>query len=103
MSFRRGQAMLETALAVLFITVLFLVVFQVAHMVTTKILLDHAAARAARAKPFRLLAGRGGILKYAGLQGVPALARQGEDGFFRFILPGQSCMGRKRGVYRTPG
>ena len=50
MSFRRGQAMLETALAVLFITVLFLVVFQVAHMVTTKILLDHAAARAARAK-----------------------------------------------------
>ena len=36
--------------AVLFITVLFLVVFQVAHMVTTKILLDHAAARAARAK-----------------------------------------------------
>ena len=42
--------MLETALAVLFITVLFLVVFQVAHMVTTKILLDHAAARAARAK-----------------------------------------------------
>ena len=50
MSFRRGQAMLETALAVFFITVLFLVVFQVAHMVTTKILLDHAAARAARAK-----------------------------------------------------
>ena len=50
MSFRRGQAMLETALAVLFITFLFLVVFQVAHMVTTKILLDHAAARAARAK-----------------------------------------------------
>jgi len=50
MAFRRGQAMLETALAVLFITMLFLGVFQVAHMVTAKILLDHAAARAARAK-----------------------------------------------------
>ncbi len=42
--------MLETALAVLFITVTFLVVFQIAHLVTAKILLDHAAARAARAK-----------------------------------------------------
>ncbi len=42
--------MLETVLAVLFITVIFLLVFQVAHMVTSKILLDHAAARAARAR-----------------------------------------------------
>ena len=42
--------MLETVLAVFFITMLFLLVFQVAHMVTTKILLDQAAARAARAK-----------------------------------------------------
>lgn len=42
--------MLETALAVLFITVLFLGLFQLAHMVTARILLDHAAARAARAK-----------------------------------------------------
>lgn len=48
--FRRGQAMLETALAVLFITIIFLMVFQAAHTVTAKILLDHAAARAARAK-----------------------------------------------------
>ena len=40
----------DKAKSALFITVLFLVVFQVAHMVTTKILLDHAAARAARAK-----------------------------------------------------
>ena len=47
---RGGQAMLETVLAVFFITMLFLLVFQVAHMVTAKILLDHAAARAARAK-----------------------------------------------------
>ncbi len=42
--------MLETVLAVLFITLVFLLVFQVAHMVTSKILLDHAAARAARAR-----------------------------------------------------
>ena len=47
---RDGQAMLETVLAVFFITLVFLAVFQVAHMVTTKILLDHAAARAARAR-----------------------------------------------------
>ena len=47
---RCGQAMLETVLAVFFITMLFLAVFQVAHMVTAKTLLDHAAARAARAK-----------------------------------------------------
>ena len=47
---RDGQAMLETVLAVFFITFMFLAVFQVAHMVTTKILLDHAAARAARAR-----------------------------------------------------
>jgi hypothetical protein len=42
--------MLETALAVLFITTVFLVLFQVAHMITARVLLDHAAARAARAK-----------------------------------------------------
>ncbi len=47
---RGGQAMLETVLAVFFITLMFLFVFQIAHMVTTKILLDHAAARAARAR-----------------------------------------------------
>ncbi len=42
--------MLETVLAVFFITLIFLMVFQVAHMVTSRILLDHAAARAARAR-----------------------------------------------------
>jgi len=42
--------MLETVLAVFFITMAFLMVFQVAHMATAKILLDHAAARAARAR-----------------------------------------------------
>ena len=47
---RRGQAMLETALAVLFITFVFLGLFQISHLVTAQVLLDHAAARAARAK-----------------------------------------------------
>ncbi len=42
--------MLETVLAVLFVTIVFLMVFQVAHMVTCRILLDHAASRAARAR-----------------------------------------------------
>lgn len=45
-----GQAMIETVLAVLFITFLFLAAFQVANMLSARILLDHAAARAARAK-----------------------------------------------------
>ncbi len=42
--------MLETVFAVFFITTIFLLVFQVAHMVTARTLLDHAAARAARAR-----------------------------------------------------
>ena len=47
---RRGQAMIETVLAVLFITFVFLGLFQLSQMLTARILLDHAAARAARAK-----------------------------------------------------
>jgi len=50
MRLRGGQAILETVLALIFVTFAFLVVFQVAHMATARILLDHAAARAARAK-----------------------------------------------------
>ena len=42
--------MIETVLAVLFVTFVFLVLFQLSHLVTGKILLDHAAARAARAR-----------------------------------------------------
>lgn len=42
--------MLETAIAVLFVTFLFLCLFQVTQMLSAKVLLDHAAARAARAK-----------------------------------------------------
>lgn len=47
---RRGQAMIETVLAVLFITFVFLTVYQVSHRLSARILMDHAAARAARAK-----------------------------------------------------
>ena len=47
---QRGQAMLETVIAVLFISFLFLGLFQLSHLMTAKILCDHAAARAARAR-----------------------------------------------------
>lgn len=47
---RRGQAMVETMLAVVFVTVILFGLLQLSHLLTTKILLDHAAARAARAK-----------------------------------------------------
>ncbi len=47
---RRGQAMVETVLACLFIMSIFLVAFQLLRMETARILLDHAAARAARAR-----------------------------------------------------
>ncbi len=47
---RRGQAMLETVFAVFFLTVVFLTLFYLARMLQTRILLDHAAARAARAR-----------------------------------------------------
>ena len=47
---RRGQAMLETVLAVLVITFLFLVLFKLAHMLMGKIMLEHAAMRVARAR-----------------------------------------------------
>ena len=47
---RCGQAMIETVLAVLFITFLFLITYRVERMLSARILLDHAAARAARAK-----------------------------------------------------
>lgn len=47
---RPGQAMIETVIAVLFITFLFLAAFQVTQLMEARILADHAAARAARAK-----------------------------------------------------
>ena len=47
---RPGQAMIETVLAVLVITFVFLVLFRLSHMLTGKILLEHAAMRVARAR-----------------------------------------------------
>ena len=47
---RRGQAMVETLLAVLIITALFLALFKLSHMLTGKIMLEHAAMRVARAR-----------------------------------------------------
>ena len=47
---RRGQAMVETLLAVLVITALFLSLFKLSRMLTGKIMLEHAAMRVARAR-----------------------------------------------------
>ena len=47
---RRGQAMLETVLAVIFVTFVFLVLFGLSRLLTEKILLEHAAMRVARAR-----------------------------------------------------
>ncbi len=46
----RGQAILETVLAVFFLVFVFLIFFHLSRMVQARILLDHAAARAARAR-----------------------------------------------------
>ena len=48
--FRRGQAMVESLLAVLVITGLFLALFKLSRMLTGKIMLEHAAMRVARAR-----------------------------------------------------
>ena len=47
---RRGQAMVETLLAVLVITSLFFALFKLSRMLTGKIMLEHAAMRVARAR-----------------------------------------------------
>jgi len=47
---RRAQAMIETVLAVVFLTALFLALMQLSRMAQARVMLDHAAARAARAK-----------------------------------------------------
>ena len=46
----RGQAMIETVLAVLVISFAFLALFRLSHMLTGKILVEHAAMRVARAR-----------------------------------------------------
>ncbi len=47
---RAGQSMVETMLAVIFVSFVLFFSFRIVRMVTAKILLDHAAARAARAR-----------------------------------------------------
>ena len=48
--YHSGQAMVETVLAVLIISFLFLALFRLSHMLTGKIMLEHAAMRVARAR-----------------------------------------------------
>ena len=47
---RRGQAMVETVLAVLVVSFIFFVLFNLSHLLTGKILVEHAAMRVARAR-----------------------------------------------------
>lgn len=47
---RSGQAAVETLLAVLVVTFVFLALFRLSHMLTGKILAEHAAMRVARAR-----------------------------------------------------
>ena len=81
---RRGQAMLETVLAVLFVTFVFLVAHQLTRMLTARILLDHAAARAVRARAVGLndfmceKTARAAIIPVAGKRIVPAPADYGD-------------------------
>ncbi len=49
-SARAGQAMLETTLAVVFVSFVFLTLFKLSSLLTDKILLEHAAMRVARAR-----------------------------------------------------
>ena len=48
--FRKGQAMVETVIAVLIVTSVFLCLFRLSQMLTGKIMLEHAAMRVARAR-----------------------------------------------------
>ena len=50
MHFRAGQAAVETMLAVLVVTFVFLALFRLSHVLTGKILVEHAAMRVARAR-----------------------------------------------------
>ena len=47
---RKGQSMIETVIVVIFLSLTFLWLFQYANLFTTKLVLTHAAARAARAR-----------------------------------------------------
>ena len=49
-SSKPGQAMVESLLAIIIITFLFLALFKVAHLMLAKVLVEHAAMRVARAR-----------------------------------------------------
>ena len=71
---RRGQAMVETLLAVLVITALFFALFRLSRMLTGKIMLEHAAMRVARARAI----GMNGFmcLKAARVSVIPVAGRR---------------------------
>lgn len=77
-SAKSGQAMIETVLAVLVIAFLFFVLFRLSYMLTSKILLEHAAMRVARARTVGLndfmceKAGRVAVIPVAGQRLWPA-------------------------------
>lgn len=48
--FGKGQAMIETVVAMVFLTFVFLGLFWLSRLLSARIMLDHAAARAARAR-----------------------------------------------------
>lgn len=77
---RQGQAMLETVLAVLIVTSVFLCLFKLSRMLTGKILLEHAAMRVARARAVGF--NRFMCLKAARICTIPIAGRRltpGED------------------------
>lgn len=76
---RRGQAMLETVLAVLVVTALFLGLFGLSRLLTGKIMLEHAAMRVARARAVGL--NRFQCLKAARVAVIPSAGER--------LLPGK--------------
>ena len=82
----RGQAMIETVLAVIIVTFVFLTLFKLSHALTGKILLEHAAMRVARARAVGLngfmcvKTARVAILPVAGERTWPAEDDGQEDG-----------------------
>ena len=80
--------MLETVIAVLFITFFFLATFQLSLLLTSRVLADHAAARAARARAVGLnefmceKAARVAVIPVAGPQVWP-VDNDGADEFYR--------------------
>jgi len=71
---RGGQAMVETLIAAIVVIFGFLALFRLSHMLTGKILLEHAAMRAARARAVGL--NRFMCLKSARAAAIPVCGRR---------------------------